>query len=86
MKPDEIKKRLEIGLPGSQVEVSDLTGTGDHFEVTIVSSAFEGKSPIDRHRMVYGALGQDVGGAIHALSIKATTPQDSMTPDRPRTN
>lgn len=55
--------------------VDDLTGTSDHFQVTIVSDDFEGLSPIERHRKVYAALGPDVGGAIHALSIKAYTPR-----------
>ena len=53
--------------------MDDLTGTSDHFQVTIISDTFEGLSPIERHRKVYEALGSDVGGAIHALSIKAYT-------------
>ena len=70
---DQIKETLETKIASSQVAVDDLTGTSDHFQVTIVSDAFEGLSMIERHRKVYDALGSDVGGAIHALSIKAYT-------------
>lgn len=70
---DQIKEELEKKIAGSQVAVDDLTGTSDHFQVTIVSDAFEGLTMIERHRKVYDALGSDVGGAIHALSIKAYT-------------
>lgn len=71
---DRIKQTLESIIDDSQVVVDDLTGTSDHFQVTIVSDVFEGLSPIERHRKVYAALGPDVGGEIHALSIKAYTP------------
>lgn len=70
---EQIKSTLETKIDGSRVAVDDLTGTSDHFQVTIVSDAFEGKSLIERHRTVYAALGSDVGGAIHALAIKAYT-------------
>ncbi|MCB0308648.1 MAG: BolA family transcriptional regulator [Bdellovibrionales bacterium] len=76
---ETIQKTIESNLPGSQVQVVDLTGTGDHIEVTVVSKDFEGKSPLERHRMIYNMFGADVGGAIHALSIKARTP-DAKTP------
>ncbi len=70
---DQIKTTLQEKISGSQVAVDDLTGTSDHFQVTVVSDSFEGLSLIERHRKVYDALGSDVGGAIHALSIKAYT-------------
>lgn len=70
---DQIKTTLQEKINGSQVAVDDLTGTSDHFQVTVVSDSFEGLSLIERHRKVYDALGSDVGGAIHALSIKAYT-------------
>jgi stress-induced morphogen len=70
---DQIKTTLESKFKDSKVAVDDLTGTSDHFQVTIVCDDFEGVSPIERHRKVYAALGSDVGGAIHALSIKAYT-------------
>jgi stress-induced morphogen len=66
---DEVKKKIEAAFPGSKVAVSDLTGGGDHFRAEIVSPAFAGKSMIEQHRMVYAALGSDVGGPIHALTL-----------------
>ncbi len=69
-----IQKTIETNLPGSKVEVSDMTGTGDHIQVTVIAKEFEGKTQIQRHRMIYAMFGTDVGNAIHALSIKAQTP------------
>ena len=71
---EKIAQTLEEKIPNAQVAVDDLTGTSDHFQVTIVADVFEGQTPIERHRIVYTALGSDVGGAIHALSIRAFTP------------
>lgn len=73
---EQIQKALEEGLVEARVAVDDLTGTSDHFRVTIVSPDFEALSLIQRHRKVYATLGTDVGGAIHALSIQAFTPTE----------
>lgn len=74
--PDEIRSTLEKALPGSTIRVDDLTGGGDHFQVWIISSAFEGKSLIDQHQMVYGALREALGSErIHALALKTYTPE-----------
>jgi len=62
---------IENGLPGSSVQV---TGDGTHFEAIVVSEAFSGKSRLQQHRMVYATLGSNMEGAIHALSIRTTTP------------
>lgn len=74
MRPDDIKRLIEAGLPGSRVEVAGDDGT--HFEATVITEAFDGKRLLERHRMVYGTLGDRMQGAIHALSIKAYTPQE----------
>ena len=50
---------------------------GVHFEATVVASAFAGKLPLARHRMVYATLGELMGGAIHALSLKTLTPDEA---------
>jgi stress-induced morphogen len=71
---EDVKDRIERAIPGSQVEVEDLTGGGDHFRAEIVSDRFEGLSRIDQHRLVYDVFGAEVGGPIHALSIKTATP------------
>jgi stress-induced morphogen len=71
---DELKTRIEDAIPGADVAVEDLTGGGDHFRAEIVSERFEGLSRIDQHKLVYDVFGEDVGGAIHALSLKTSTP------------
>jgi stress-induced morphogen len=71
---EELKTRIESALPGSTASVEDLTGGGDHFRAEVVSQRFEGLSRIEQHQLVYGIFGDEVGGAIHALSIKTSTP------------
>ncbi len=78
--PEEIKQRIEAALPGTQADVRDTTGTADHFEATVVSPAFAGLSRIEQHRLVYGALQDDIGGAIHALALKTRVPDTIETP------
>jgi stress-induced morphogen len=72
---DEIKQRIEAALPGATAEVEDWTGTGDHFRATVVAPQFAGLSRIAQHRLVYDVFGAEVGGAIHALSLKTSVPE-----------
>jgi stress-induced morphogen len=72
---EDLKRRIEDALPGAEAEVEDLTGGGDHFRAEIVSDRFGGLSRIEQHRMVYDVFGDEVGGPIHALSIKTSTPE-----------
>ena len=70
----ELEQRIQQAFPGANVHVDDLTGGGDHFRAEIVSDRFEGLSRIEQHKLVYGVFGDEVGGAIHSLSIKTSTP------------
>ena len=74
MTTHEVQNLIERALPGAQVEVSDLTGTSDHFAVTVTSPAFAGKSRIEQHKMVHQALGQHLTTTIHAVEIKTRVP------------
>jgi stress-induced morphogen len=74
---DQLKARIEEALPDADVRVEDLTGGGDHFRAEVVSGRFDGLSRIEQHQLVYGVFGDEVGGAIHALSIKTSTPGES---------
>jgi acid stress-induced BolA-like protein IbaG/YrbA len=65
--PEELKQRIEAGIPGSQVQVS---GDGHHFEAVVAAPAFDGLSRIAQHKLVYDVFGAELGGRIHALSIK----------------
>ena len=71
---DELKQRIETALPGAVVSVEDTTGGGDHFRAEVVSESFQGLSRIQQHKLVYDVFGAEVGGPIHALSIKTSTP------------
>ncbi len=73
--PEELKRRIEQALPGALADVEDLTGGGDHFRAEIVSDRFQGLSRIEQHKLVYDVFGDEVGGPIHALSIKTSTPE-----------
>jgi acid stress-induced BolA-like protein IbaG/YrbA len=73
---DAIRQRILGALPGSEVEVHDTTGTGDHFEARVVSPAFTGKPMVQQHQMVYAPL-QDwlKTGELHALALKTYSPE-----------
>jgi stress-induced morphogen len=71
---DDLKTRIEDAIPGADVAVEDLTGGGDHFRAEIVSDRFEGLSRIEQHRLIYDVFGDEVGGPIHALSLRTSTP------------
>ena len=70
-----VKALIEKGMPDARVEVVGPDGV--HFEALVVSEAFAGKMPLARHRMVYATLGELMGGAIHALSLKTLTPEEA---------
>ena len=71
---EELEQRIASALPGAEVSVEDLTGGGDHFRAEVISDRFDGLSRIDQHKLVYDVFGSEVGGPIHALSIKTSTP------------
>jgi stress-induced morphogen len=75
MQPSELERLIRAGLPDATVEVADYTGGGDHFEATVVSAAFAGKTRVEQHQMVYAALGDLMAGAVHALALKTYTPE-----------
>jgi stress-induced morphogen len=74
--PDDIRAKIRAALPDAEVSVTDTTGGGDHFAATVVSSSFAGKGPVDRHRLVYAALGDAMRGPIHALALVTETPEE----------
>ncbi|MFN8545956.1 MAG: BolA/IbaG family iron-sulfur metabolism protein [Candidatus Binatia bacterium] len=71
--PDEIERAIAAAFPGCRVAAADTTGGGDHFEVEVVAADFAGRSLVEQHRMVYGALGP-LMPTIHALSLRTRTP------------
>jgi acid stress-induced BolA-like protein IbaG/YrbA len=71
--PEDVKRYIEEHLSCQHLEV---IGDGQHFEALIVSEAFRGKSRVQRHQLVYGALGDRMREEIHALSMQTLTPED----------
>jgi len=76
MKAEDIIAKIRAALPDAHVEMKDLTGTADHWQATVVSSAFAGKSLIQRHRLVMAALAEEMKGPIHALTLDVKTPDE----------
>ena len=82
MEPETVKAMILQEIPDAEVELTDLTGSCDHYEARIVSAQFEGKTPIEQHRLVYAALGAAMHGPIHALSLRTLAPtRQSRTGD-----
>ena len=73
--PQQVEEMIKTQIPDAQVQVQDLTGGGDHYQVIVVSSQFEGKGLVQQHQLIYGALQQAMSSeAIHALALKTYTP------------
>jgi len=73
--PNEIVDLVKRAIPDAQVQVEDMTGTNDHFLISVVSSVFKGRMLIDQHRLVHGSLQPAFeDGRIHAVQIKTQTP------------
>jgi acid stress-induced BolA-like protein IbaG/YrbA len=72
--PESIQQGIAAGLACEQVEV---VGDGQHFQALVVSNAFSGKSRIQRHQLVYAALGDRMREEIHALSMRTLTPAEA---------
>ena len=70
MQSEEILTMIQQGFPDAEVRVS---GDGRHFDAVVVSGAFAGKTLLEQHRLVYGTLGDKMGGDIHALTIRTYT-------------
>ena len=74
MQAHEIEQLIKTALPDAQIEIRDLVGDGDHYEATVVSAAFKGKSRVQQHQIVYAALKGQMGGQLHALALKTSAP------------
>ena len=70
----DIERLIKERFPDALVSIDDLAGDGDHYAATVVSEAFRGKSRVEQHKMVYDALGGQVGADLHALALKTQVP------------
>ena len=76
IEPHLIVEKITAALPDARVDIQDLTGTMDHYRATVISTAFAGKLPVARHRLIYGALEEEMKGPIHALTLEVYTPEE----------
>ena len=74
---DQIVTMIRADMPDADVRVNDLTGGGDHFDVTVISTHFAGRSLVQQHQLVYKSVQQAMSTeAIHALGLKTYTPEE----------
>ncbi len=76
MNPAEIETLIKEAIPDARITIEDLRGDGDHYAAYVTSAAFEGKSRVQQHQMVYRALQGRMGNELHALALQTSTPQD----------
>ncbi|MFQ5876295.1 MAG: BolA family protein [Acidobacteriota bacterium] len=77
-----IQRKIERGIPGARVEVA---GEDAHFSALVVSPAFEGKSRVEQHQMVYALLREEMASeAVHALQLRTCTPAELEREMRPQ--
>jgi stress-induced morphogen len=72
----EIEALIRAALPDARIEIRDLAGDGDHYAATVVSQAFAGLPRVRQHQLVYKALGNRMGGELHALQLTTAPPQE----------
>ena len=75
MLADDITALIHAALPDATVEITDLAGDGDHYSAHVVSAAFVDKPRIAQHKLVYAALGERMGGVLHALQLTTAVPK-----------
>lgn len=76
MTTDDIEKLILAGLPDATVDVRDPLNDRTHFEATVLSPSFQGKTRVQQHKMVYEALGDSFDGPLHALALKTGVPKN----------
>ncbi len=69
----EIDRLIKAALPDAEVELIDLAGDDDHWSAIVTSEAFNGLSKLKQHQLVYKAIGEHMGGALHALQLQTLT-------------
>jgi stress-induced morphogen len=75
MDAGEIERMIKATFPDAHVAIEDLAGDGNHYAAHVVSAAFQGKSRVQQHQMVYAALKGKMGGDLHALALQTAIPE-----------
>lgn len=74
MAANEIEELIRAAIPDAQIEITDLAGDGDHYAAKVVAESFRGKPRVKQHQTVYAALGDRMGGVLHALQLTTGVP------------
>jgi stress-induced morphogen len=75
MEAREIERLIKSRIPDAAVTIRDLAGDGDHYSAIVVAESFRGKSRVQQHQIVYEALKEQMGGALHALALQTGIPE-----------
>lgn len=75
MEAEQIKQLICAGIPDAEVTIRDLAGDGEHYAAEIIAESFRGKSRLVQHKLVYAALKEQMGGALHALALQTGVPE-----------
>ncbi len=78
----DIEAAITAAIPDARVKLTDLAGDNDHWAAHVTSGAFAGLSRVKQHQLVYTALGGRMGGALHALQLTTTIPDQTPPPAR----
>jgi len=74
MQAHEIEALIRAAIPDATVEITDLAGDGDHYAARVQAESFRGMNRLAQQRAVYAALGERMGGALHALQLTTAVP------------
>lgn len=75
MTPQQVEIRIRENFPDAEVVVKDLTGGGDHYDIVVVSKAFDGKRLLQQHQAVYACFPELKSGEVHAMKLKTSAPK-----------
>ncbi|GGE40855.1 ATP-binding protein [Agaricicola taiwanensis] len=76
MEAHDIERLIKAAIPDAEVTIRDLAGDGDHYAAVVVAESFRGRSRVQQHQMVYQALKGEMGGALHALALQTSAPEN----------
>jgi len=77
MEASDIEKMIKAALPDARIFLEDTRNDGDHYAALVIYEAFRGKRMVQQHQMVYAALGDKMGGELHAMALQTCTPEDA---------
>ena len=76
MAADDIAALIRAAISDAEVEITDLAGDGDHYAARVTAASFAGMPRVKQQRAVYAALGDRMGGELHALQLTTAVPKD----------